>query len=387
MRAAATAPAMALAVLQLVSDVSAATSPPTFAAFVELHAKSYSTEEYATRRTLYEQRVQEVKSQNADASRRWTAGINSMSDWTEDERARLRGWVRGARPMHNSNHLARARPAFLQRSDTKWEEALPEEKSWMSLNAANNVYNQGGCGSCWAIAASTVLQAHAEIHGHPRTFSVQEIVSCTPNPRECGGKGRCDGATLELAMDWVMKAGCSEEADVPYHGVDGECTKSAPGAVTMMSQLTGGETTSEFSAGGAAFGMTGWEMLTQNKQEPLMRAVVERGPVGVSVAGDNWFNYESGIFDGCDKDSVIDHAVVLMGYGQEGGQKFWQIQNSWGPDWGEHGHIRLLRHDGDDWCGMDNDPQKGTACKGENDPVPVCGMCGVLYDSVVPHFS
>ena len=133
--------------------------------------------------------------------------------------------------------------------------------------------------------------------------------------------------------------------------------------------------------------MTGWSTLPKNEYEPLMRALAETGPAAVSVAADTWFSYEEGVFNGCGKDAVIDHAVVAIGYGEEKGSTFWTIQNSWGSDWGEEGIIRLERHVKGDYCGMNNDPQKGVACKGETKPVPVCGMCGVLFDSVVPHFT
>merc|ERR1719221_2533482 len=73
-------------------------------------------------------------------------------------------------------------------------------------------------------------------------------------------------------------------------------------------------------SGGAALGMTGWETLPKNKYEPLARALAERGSVAVSVAADAWFNYDNGIFNGCGKDAVIDHAVTAIGYGSEDGK-------------------------------------------------------------------
>merc|ERR1719277_2763426 len=179
-------------------------------------------------------------------------------------------------------------------------------------------------------------------------------------------------------------------SEVPYTGHDAAC-QGGSATKDMAMVLSGGTSFLDdyggLETGGASFGMTGWETLPKNEYEPLARALAERGPVAVSVAADKWFDYESGIFNGCGKDSVIDHAVTAIGYGEEDGHKYWLIQNSWGVDWGEGGHIRLERHDQDTYCGMNNDPQKGVACQGESDPVPVCGMCGVLFDSVVPHFS
>jgi len=188
-------------------------------------------------------------------------------------------------------------------------------------------------------------------------------------------------------MDWVLKHGCAEEFEVPYTGHDGACPDTVKSPALDMAQIFAADGPASGASGAASFGMTGWETLPKNQYEPLARAIAEHGPVAVSVAADTWFNYESGIFNGCGKDAVIDHAVVAIGYGEESGRKYWVIQNSWGGDYGENGHIRLERHDSDDYCGMNNDPQKGVACQGETAPVPVCGMCGVLFDSVIPHFG
>lgn len=50
-------------------------------------------------------------------------------------------------------------------------------------------------------------------------------------------------------------------------------------------------------------------------------------------------HYGGGIYNGyCGQP---DHAVVAVGWGVENGVEYWIIRNSWGPDWGEQGHIRI----------------------------------------------
>jgi len=355
------------------SAVTFAKKLPTFESFLELHARSYQrgSAEFQQRQALYQQRVADAEVHNSNPGKKWVAGVNKLWDWTENELQTLRGWDGAMMPEghHSSRSIAKHRSFLQQAMD------LPAEKTWDSLETFSYSKNQANCGSCWAIASSTVLEAHNEIYnGNHRVFSTQQIVDCTPNPRHCGGEGGCKGATAELAMDWVLKNGLVDASQLPYRAVDGTCT---PSSVALANSA---------GTGGAAFGMTGWSTLPKNTYEPLVRALAEEGPVAVSVGASPWFNYESGIYNDCPKDMVIDHAVVAMGYGAEAGTKYWLIQNSWGEDWGENGQIRLERHDKGDYCGMNNDPQKGVACQGETAPVPVCGMCGILFDSVVPHF-
>lgn len=45
-----------------------------------------------------------------------------------------------------------------------------------------------------------------------------------------------------------------------------------------------------------------------------------------------------------------DHAVVLVGYGEENGKKYWLIKNSWGMLWGNFGYIKVDMKN--DLCGI-----------------------------------
>ena len=71
------------------------------------------------------------------------------------------------------------------------------------------------------------------------------------------------------------------------------------------------------------------------------KIVIRDGPIGVYVhALGDFASYESGIFNGhCAVQ--YDHAVTAVGYGNSGGINYWIIRNSWGPEWGESGHIRF----------------------------------------------
>lgn len=369
-------------------SVSARELLPSFDSFVQEFGRSYKigSREYETRAALYKERLNEAEQWNARSGRRWTAGVSELWDYTADEFSALRGWRGGMNKLQTATHSAAVhRTGFLGKNSSNTTlQPLPQEKHWFNLQSMQNVRQQEGCGSCWAMAAATVMEAHAELHAsHTRTFSTQEIISCVSNPQECGGTGGCGGATMELAMDWVFHHGCPEEAAVPYRGAEGACQTNMASGVAQ---------------GGEAFGMHGWYNLPENTQAPLMRAIVEKGPVGVSVAASSWNLYARGVFDWCSKDAILDHAVALVGYGVNSDTQddyhparvsdgYWTIQNSWGTHWGEGGTMRLLRFDDEKkWCGIDNKPELGTGCRGGPSTVPVCGMCGMLYNQVVPNF-
>lgn len=362
-----------------------------FQDYIEKHGRTYQpgTDEYAHRFALFRERVTTIDSHNNKTDRSWSAVVNHLTDRTDAELRKLRGYKRRA----VSDQAARPAAGFLSQTVRSIDIAdLPTGWSWgPHLAAMNDLKDQGTCGSCWAFATATVLRAHSELYQRDRTFSVQQMVSCTPNPNRCGGSGGCDGATAELAMDYVSRMGLTSEEDMQYDSRDNSCPNEMRMAKpSLRSLLRTKFRVGDVSNRASQFGMVSWRKLPENKAEPLILALYEQGPVATSVmASDTWNSYGGGVLDTCEPSAVINHAVTLVGYGEDKGKKFWQIQNSWGPDWGEHGFVRLLRHsmrEENEYCGWDTQPDLGTGCQGGPPKVYVCGSCGILYDSVVPSF-
>jgi cathepsin L len=358
-----------------------------FAAFIQKHGRTYAAEsdEYSMRFSLFQKHLAAAEEHNSQPHHRWTAGVTSLADRLPTELAMLRGYRRSSSQGSRTGVLGLASISVR----TVNVNHLPKNFTWKGkLKAMDHVVNQGGCGSCWAVSSATALRAHAELHRSDRTFSAQQLVECTPNPQACGGQGGCTGATSELAMQYAVDAGLATEDEYAYSGVQHGCPA---GMQVQPNQRSTSflDSSSHKKKGGVAMGLTGWQKLPENKMKPLLLAVYETGPAVVSVAATFlWNMYEDGIMDSCPKESVVNHAVVLVGFGQDRGRGYWDIQNSWGDSWGMGGFIHLLRTDDDDaHCAWDNKPEDGTACKGGPPRVWVCGSCGVLYDSVTPSFA
>jgi len=379
-----------------------------FPEFVQKFGRAYApgSEEHAMREALFLERVEAHRTHNCEAGATWTVGVNHLSDWTEGE---LQGLLGHQSPARRAQMPVIQLNMFRSLRDSPGATTLPDEFSWSNLSSIQETRDQGMCGSCWAMASTTVMSAHAELKGLPREFSANQLVACTPNPNACGGTGGCGGSTAELAFEYVLRAGvapgdaafkeagggrerCPEQSQVATEKATDGIVAADGREVHML-----GEATDQNTMIGRRIGMVGWTKLPENKELPIVQALVERGPMYIAVAaGGGWFGYSGGVMDptGCDTHSVVNHAVTLYGYGvtrvgdgSSGGVKYWSIKNSWGRMWGEDGSLRLQRQDDEEgYCGWDHRPQEGSGCRGGPPQVWVCGSCGLLYDAVIPSF-
>jgi len=341
----------------------------SFAQFMKEYNRGYEpgSSEFIKRETIFKKNVESLVQHHEGPEKTYTLGINKFLDYSQDEFQKMLGYKRVGKSFASTSFLQGAQ----QWNDTIKAVQLPADHDLRTKMSKSQGWfqDQGACGSCWATAAVDCLQGHLELkHGVSDKLSTQALVSCTPNPRHCGGTGGCQGATAELAFEYIKDKGIASDKNWPYRsssGSNGKCTES-------LAQMTHAKIEHHV-------------VLPENKGEPLLQALYQEGPVVVSVDASKWNFYSGGVFSGCDKNAIINHAVVAHGFGEQNGNKYYLIKNSWGKNWGEKGYIKLARFDDDAaHCGIDNKPEDGTECENGRKQVTVCGMCGVLYDSTYP---
>ena len=202
---------------------------------------------------------------------------------------------------------------------------LPKSIDWSYTMSEPE--HQRKCGSCWAFSAiSSVESAYYRVTGLRKKFSYQELVDCVFEEKRWGNG--CKGASINTGFIWVTrKKRLASRQDYKYVAKDGECKTN-----TTLNSYTN----------------VGLKRLYRvpKTESALLQAVVE-GVVSVGVKGGrSLLAYKSGVYYDrylCRATAYPNHAVNLVGYGEEGGKKYWLIRNSWGKDWGEGGYYRMTR--------------------------------------------
>lgn len=343
------------AVLGVTSAWNLQTQDYTFEEYKAEFDKVYTDpEEHADREGRFLAELAKIRQHNAE-DHSWKMGINKFSDMTDDEFKMHKGLKRDGNYDGASPFDIKTKPVSELATDKDWRDASP--------SVVTPVKNQGGCGSCWAFSTVETLESAVAINtGKLLELSPQQIVSCAPNPNDCGGTGGCEGSVQWLGFNYT-EGGVVLDKDYPYKAQTGTCNQPTKGLVA---------------------GNKGFVRLPQNNYSALMNAVSTVGPIAISVDA-SWRNYDSGVYTGsCG--TTIDHAVVLVGYGVDAGKEYYLVRNSWGATWGDKGYIKIQRHDDDDTnhCAQDTSPSSGTECKPYPKTQKVCGACGILSDSSYP---
>lgn len=205
--------------------------------------------------------------------------------------------------------------------------ALPGSFNWCSQNVCPPVRDQGNCGSCWAFGTTGLLEAQIKLRDNVfKDLAEQYLLSCNTEGWSCSGGWWAHDYHLSKIPPGEPAAGAVYESDFPYVASKVACNPPHDHHEKIVSwQYVGPE--------------SGIPSTTAIKE-----AIYNYGPVAAAVCAETRFsNYTGGIFTQGDSCSGyygnINHAIILVGWDDSLG--IWHLRNSWGPNWGEGGYMRI----------------------------------------------
>jgi KDEL-tailed cysteine endopeptidase len=238
-------------------------------------------------------------------------GINQFSDLTNDEYRQtlnlniksLEGsFLKGGKNFESSQNF-------------KAGEVIVDHSEHMG-----EVKNQGSCGSCWAFGVIGAIEGnYSKKFGKKLVLSEQHLVDCDHN------NYACNGGWPTYAFDFVKENGAFEQSVYEYTSgwtkVPSECQQKDNSGVYRP--ISSQKYCSECS-------YSDWQ------------ALIKEGPTNIVIdAGSFQFAfYTSGILN-LSETRAANHAVIAVGLQTDGEGDYFIVRNSWGPFWGNGGHINI----------------------------------------------
>lgn len=199
----------------------------------------------------------------------------------------------------------------------------PSSWDWRTKGVISTVQNQGQLGDAAAFAVTECLESVDAIRtGRLVSLSKQETQDC------------CTHQMLEPDVyECIAKlGGLCTESTYPPSGTDtcrsAMCTPVSTSVKETVHIPKGDEQA----------------MVTAVLISPLL--------VYLDASHASFQFYTGGIYNSPSKScgTNIDHAMQLVGYGQEEGELYWILKNSWGATWGKEGYMWMKR--GSNVCGV-----------------------------------
>jgi cathepsin B len=259
----------------------------------------------------------------------------------------------------------------------------------------SDIRSQGICGSCWAFASIFVLETRLSIYSKGKynyIFSPSKMVFCGLSAYEKNDDDflksvktnlengifydfktsektndsivyGCSGENLINAWQFLFRHGVPENDCFQYGDeenndgryIDLTNTEDLPYSCGELSSLSFDicPTTKKRMVSHRAGGFylvpgtkSDDETKPQGTEYNIRKEIFKWGPCtsGIMVYQDfiDWDGFGVYEYDGI-SEKIGGHAIVLMGWGEENGKKYWIVRNSWGVDWGDKGYFKILR--------------------------------------------
>jgi len=314
-----------------------------------------------------------ILEQNSDPHATWKAGYNEyLRGKDEASIRRLMGTKLGKNPKSHEVH-----PIKGDVLDTLPTAFTSGKDKWTQCGSTIGfIKDQADCGSCWAVAASEVVEDRVCIANMASTpennvflneakpavcFSAEDIMSCCSYCGEgCGG-----GYPIDAMKFWATSGvvtGCwfaSNCGCLPYQippcpasGCSGPESKTPKCVKTCRTGYNTQYTADKHMA-------TKYYQIAGNAPA-IQTEIYTNGPVECAfTVYENFMSYKSGVYSKTSGGVLGGHAIKIIGWGMSGSTPYWVINNSWNVTWGATGQVLFLR--GKDLAGMESQCVAGMA--------------------------
>jgi len=175
------------------------------------------------------------------------------------------------------------------------------------------VEHQGGCGSCWAHAATAVVEAKYNIQNNNPNLDIE--LSSQYLVSDCYALGDCDGGPGSgLEFSFIKNEGIIDEACCPFLGENSTCLTCSDRRLWRI---------------------TDYYAIFSSSRKERKSKLIDKGPLYTQIDIEKW---DPGTYT-CAEGGEANHAVVIVGYDDTEG--VWIVRNSWGADWEDGGYFKV----------------------------------------------
>lgn len=233
--------------------------------------------------------------------------------------------------------------SFLKPLEVKNLADLPSSLFWGNvsgvdyLTISRNQNSPNYCQSSWAFAATSVLSDRFKILREAEwpdvNLAPQVLLSC-----DLADQG-CDGGGFINAYEYIYNHGITDETCQIYQGrgyTNGLTCNYLDPCFTCDT-----DDNCYVPSSYQVYSILGFDVVfTVNR---IVNAL-QTGPIGCVIeATQEFIEYTGGILNDSTGAKTPNHAVSLVGYGEENGVQYWIGRNSWGTSWGEKGFFRIVK--------------------------------------------
>ncbi|CAG9855679.1 unnamed protein product [Phyllotreta striolata] len=291
--------------------------------------KSYDSIDDARRFNIFKENINNIQNHNIkfkNGEVTYEQDINRFADLTDDEFTAYYGLYNRSVPIKYYRNATINEP---KSSDNSTDDFL----DWRISGGITPPKDQGQCGSCYVFSAMANIEYHQFLEtGQLISFSEQYVIDCFNSFYKGANNNSCGGGFPVNVFIFAYSHGIHLESNYPYVGKQNACQNiSEPASNVSYSELE----------------------IVMGSDETIKEGLKQHGPLTTCFAvSADWRFYKSGVWYHDECAQASNHCVLVVGYGSENGNDYWLIKNSWGPDWGDNGYIKIARNVHENYCGF-----------------------------------